>query len=105
MPRFSSVKPGMFESLANPEIDAVSKGCFNDPVLFHIKCRYENTIIIIAVTRYDMIFTSNYSDYIAWRTHDTLIVSCDEISRKSLKLDRYSLILYFLNSDRLSVST
>ena len=32
MPRFNSVKPGMFGSLANPEIDAVSKGCFNDPV-------------------------------------------------------------------------
>jgi len=32
MPRFNSVKPGMFGSLANPEIDAVSKGCFNDPI-------------------------------------------------------------------------
>lgn len=48
----ASVKPGMFGSLANPEIDAVSKGCFNDPILFHIKCRYESTIIIMAVVRY-----------------------------------------------------
>lgn len=73
MPRFSSVKPGMFGSLANPEIDAVSKGCFNDLVLFHIKYRYENVIIIIAVVwSCDVILLANYSDYIAWRSHDSL---------------------------------
>lgn len=61
MPRLSPVKPGMFESLANPEIDAVSKGCFNDLVLFHIKYRYENTIIIMAVVRSrDAILPVNY---------------------------------------------
>lgn len=38
-------------SLANPEIDAVSKGCSNAPVLFHIGYHYENTIIKIAVAR------------------------------------------------------
>lgn len=66
MPRLSPVKPGIFGSLANPEIDAVSKGCFNDLVLFPIKYRYENTIIIIAVVpSCDMILPANYSNYIA----------------------------------------
>lgn len=71
MSRFSSVKPSVVGSLANPEIDAVSKGCSNAPVLFHIGYHYENTIIKIVVARsHDAIRPANCSEYHAWRSHD-----------------------------------
>lgn len=60
-------------SLANPEIDAVRKGCSNAPVLFHIGYHYENMIIKIAVARlHDAIRPANCSEYHAWHSHDFL---------------------------------
>jgi len=57
-------------SLANPEIDTVSKGCSNAPILFHIGYHYENTIIKIAVARsHDAIRPANCSEYHAWHFH------------------------------------
>lgn len=71
MSRFSSVKPSVcvVGSLANPEIDAVRKGCSNAPVLFHIGYHYENTIIKIAVARlHDAIRPANCLEYHAWHS-------------------------------------
>lgn len=51
----------MAGSLANPEIDAVDKGRPIAPVLFHVGCHYENTIIIIAVG--PAIRSANHPEY------------------------------------------
>lgn len=63
----------MVGSLANPEIDAASKGRSIAPVLFHVECRCDNMIIIIAA---GLAREADHPEYHVRRSRDVTPISC-----------------------------